>query len=406
MRVGILTQYFPPEIGAPQTRLSDLALRFKEDGHDVFVYTAMPNYPKGKVYEGYGGIFRSEVSSGVQILRSFIYPTKDTGLIKRLFSYFSFVFSSLLIGFFKFSHVDYLLTESPPLFLGISGYLLYKIKGERWIFNVSDLWPESAVNLGVVKEGACLKLANKLEAFCYKHAWLVSGQSKSIVSNIKRRFPNVNTYHLSNGTDTVLFSPNKRSAQIRESLFHNKEVVGVYAGLHGIAQGLVQIVEASSLLSDLKNLGIFFIGDGPEKENLRKRNQKIEPKIISFVEPMPKDSMPALLSSADFAIIPLKHYIPGAVPSKTYEAMAAGLPIVMIAEGEAAYIVQNAGCGIVLKPGDIKGIAAAIRTLVLDNNLRQKMAANGRKAVERNYNRQKIASDFIKYLKENFNVGL
>src|SRR5262245_54802522 len=142
VRIGILTQYYPPEMGAPQARLSHLAGELARAGHEVVVLTAMPNYPKGRVFDGYGGFRRTEMRNGVRWIRSWLHPTQDVGLLPRLTSYGSFAFSSVIVGSLSLRHLDYLVTESPPLFLGPSGYLLSRRLGARWIFNVSDLWPE------------------------------------------------------------------------------------------------------------------------------------------------------------------------------------------------------------------------------------------------------------------------
>jgi hypothetical protein len=147
MRITILTQYYPPEIGAPQNRLSDLAGHLVMAGHEVEVLTAMPSYPRGKIYAGYGGLFSREQKDGVQILRAFVYPTRSAALLPRLLNYFSFVFSSVLFGSFLLRRADYLLVESPPLFLGLAAIWLSRLKGAKMIFNVSDLWPASAVHL-------------------------------------------------------------------------------------------------------------------------------------------------------------------------------------------------------------------------------------------------------------------
>lgn len=133
MRFGLLTQYYPPELGAPQARLSELAARLVARGHEVVVLTAMPNYPGGEIYPGYGGLVRWEEQTGVRILRSFIYPSQSLGLVKRMASYLSFVSSSLVAGSLLLPRLDFLMTESPPLFLGISGFLLSRLKGARWI---------------------------------------------------------------------------------------------------------------------------------------------------------------------------------------------------------------------------------------------------------------------------------
>ena len=210
MKFGILTQYYPPELGAPQARLSDLAQRLARRGHEVSVLTAMPSYPQGKIYPGYGGWRRRETLNGVSVVRTAIYPTQKPNLLPRLTNYFSFVFSACMAGGWWLPRLDYLLTESPPLFLGISGYLLSRWKRARWIFNVSDLWPESAVRLGFLQEGLSLRLSQALEAFCYRKAWLVTGQSRSILADIQERFPGVRTVHFSNGVDTVLFHPDGR----------------------------------------------------------------------------------------------------------------------------------------------------------------------------------------------------
>ena len=168
MKICIHTQYYLPEIGAPQARLSELAKFLNENNFEVTVLTSMPNYPTGKIFDGYANFFKSEKIDGINVIRSFIYPSKSTKIIPRLLSYFSFVLSSLFIGVFKISKQDIIITESPPLFLGFSGFLLSKVKGARWVFNVSDLWPESAVQLGIIKDGISLKLSKILEEFFYK----------------------------------------------------------------------------------------------------------------------------------------------------------------------------------------------------------------------------------------------
>ncbi len=397
MRLALLTQYYPPEMGAPQARLSELAKCFVARGHEVVVLTAMPNYPRGKVYEGYGGFYREEEIDGVRVIRSYIYPSQSVSLVPRLGNYFSFVFSSLGIGSLKLPRVDFLLTENPPLFLGISGYLLSRLKrgaaGPRMIFNVSDLWPESAVHLGVLKPGLALRLSYALEAFCYRKAWLVTGQSRGILENIERRFPEVACHHLSNGVDPRLFRPDLEAD--RKSFGIEGECVAVYTGLHGIAQGLDQILDAADRLRDLEALQIYMVGDGPEKAQLQARARQLELPNLHFLDPLPRAAMPALMASADIAIACLKQTLPGAVPSKIYEAMGGGRPLVIVADEEPARIVQETGAGIAVDPGDIEGLAAALRRLATQPEERQRYAVQGRRAAESRFNRQQIADTFI-----------
>lgn len=402
MRVGILTQYYPPEMGAPQARLSHLAGEFVRRGHEVVVLTAMPNYPRGRIFPGYRGFLRRETRDGVPVIRCWLYPAQSARLLPRLASYFSFVFSSLAVGLFCLGRLDYLLTESPPLFLGITGWVLKLRTRARWIFNVSDLWPESAVRLGAVSEGLGLKLAQALEAFCYRNAWLVTGQSQEILASIRGRFPSVSLYHLSNGVDTELFSPESRSetvrARILDGAVEKGACVAIYAGLHGIAQGLEQILEAASRVRDVDGLVFVFVGDGPEKERLMARSRELDLPRVHFVEALPREEMPALLASADIALVPLGVPLPGAVPSKIYEAMGVSVPILLVAQGEAAALVSGSGAGRVVAPGDIDGIAAALRELFSSADRRAELGRAGRAAALRDFDRRNIADGFIRHL--------
>ncbi len=402
MKVGILTQYYPPEMGAPQARLSHLAEQFARRGHEVVVLTAMPNYPRGRIFAGYGGFVRRETREGVSVIRCWLYPTTDVGLVPRLASYFSFVFSSILVGTFALPKLDYLLTESPPLFLGISGYLLARRTGARLIFNVSDLWPESAVVLGAVSEGWGLEVARRLEAFCYRKAWLVTGQSREILESIRRRFPEVAVYHLSNGVDTDLFRPERRSSAARARFFDGRgseaSCVALYAGLHGMAQGLEQILEAAARLKDVAALEFALVGDGPLKKELRERSGALGLENVRFLDARPREEMPELVASADLALVPLKMSIPGAVPSKIYEAMGAGVPIVLVAAGEAADIVGRSEAGVAVPPGDVAALEAAIRALAGNPERRAKLGRSGRDAAVRDFDRIGIADRFAAHL--------
>lgn len=402
MRFGILTQYYPPEMGAPQARLSDLARRLREHGHEVFVLTGMPNYPSGKIRPGYRALFRREIREGVHVLRAPIFPSKSVGLTRRLASYFSFVASSLVVGALALPRLDFLLTESPPLFLGISGFLLARWKRARWIFNVSDLWPESAVRLGVVSDGLGLSLARRLEAFCYRRAWLVSGQSREILEDIGRRFPGVRVYHLSNGVDAAAFRPERCSREARRRLVGDSgggECVAVYAGLHGVAQGLDQVLEALARLDGVGPRAVF-IGDGPERERLVRRAAELGLRRVCFLEPVPREEVPELLASADIAVVPLKMRLPGAVPSKVYEAMASGIAVLLVADGEAAAIVREARAGVVVEPGDVAGLAGALARMAGDPEGRRQMGRSGREWAQARFDRSGIAEGFLRHLEE------
>ena len=189
-----IDKYYLPEIGNSQARLSELASFLRSNGNDVTILTAMPNYPTGEIFPNYDKIFSTEKIDKISIIRSFIYASKSIKKIPRLLNYFSFVISSFIIGLWKLSRQDIIFVESPPLFLGISGLLLSKIKKAKLIFNVSDLWPESALHLGIIDKGIIYNIAENLEYIFYKNAWLVTGQSEGIIKNINDRFPTIKTF--------------------------------------------------------------------------------------------------------------------------------------------------------------------------------------------------------------------
>lgn len=400
MHLIILTQYYPPEIGAPQRRLSELAERIVKAGHSVTVMTAMPNYPLGRIQAGYGGLMRRETQDGVSIVRAFIYPTQKASFLHRLSNYFSFVLSSMLIGTFALRRADFLLVESPPLFLGLSAFWLSAIKGARLIFNVSDLWPESAVRLDIIRQGSLAhRLSAWLERVCYRTAWLVTGQSRSILADIEARFPSKPTYRLSNGVDVRKFALDARDPTVRSRIADSPDqIVVLYAGLHGLAQGLSQAVDAAERLAEDPRIRFVLVGDGPEKAALAADAAARGLSNIRFLDPVPAGDVPVLLCAADVLLIPLKEFIPGAVPSKLYESMASGRPVIVVAEGEPAQIAVDYDVGRVAAPGDIEAIVRAVRDLADDPALRDRLGANGRATAIIHFNRDTIAADFIQHL--------
>ena len=378
----IHTQYYLPEIGAPQSRLSEIAQNLNNFGYKVTILTAMPSYPAGKIFPGYRGIFSKENIDGIPVYRSYIYPTQSTSFAKRLFNYFSFTFSSFIVGLFL-PKADLIFTESPPLFLGISGYLLSRIKRAKWIFNVADLWPASVAELGLIDQnGFNFKISERMESFFYRNAALVTGQSKTILDNIKMRFPEVNTYHLSNGVTPERYLSNTN--------YNDGAIKVMYAGLHGIAQGLDLLIESATRLTNYPGIEFIFIGDGPEKQNLLKQASSLGLKNVTFLDPIPKAQIPETLCTADILVVPLKIQLTGAVPSKLYEGMAAGKPIILIAETEAAEIVREADSGIVIKPGDIESLTSAVSYLASEPDERIRLGNNGRRIVKEKFDQGKI----------------
>ena len=389
MKLAILTQYYPPEIGAPQARLSALAEGVARRGHAVTILAAKPNYPGGRVLPGYPGLVTQEANGGVRVLRTLIYPTQRADLLHRLTCYFSFVASSAVAGTLCLESPDYLLVESPPLFLGLTGLWLAWAKSARLIFNVSDLWPESAVRLGVVDAGSAgHRWSESLEALCYRRAWLVTGQTRAIVADIRHRFPGVRTHHLPNGVDTAKFRPDAGGPPAAG------RCTVLYAGLLGLAQGLDQLLDAAAALRDEPGLEFVLAGEGPCRAALVERASDARLERVRFLDALPHSAVPALLSSADIVVVPLHRSFGDAVPSKLFEALASGRPVVVIASGEAARIVQESDAGVVVPPGDLAALVAALRRLAHDPDLRARLGANGRAAAVGQFDRSRIVDAF------------
>src|SRR3712207_3059073 len=288
------------------------------------ILTAMPNYPKGEIFEEYRGkkLVKEEID-GIKIVRTSIYATKSKSFTKRLRNYLSFTFSSVLTGCKHIEEQDVVITESPPLFLGWSGYVIAKRKKAKFIFNVSDLWPESAVKLDVLHNKTLIKASTWLEEFCYKKAAAVTGQTQGIVDNIVGRGIEKEKVHLiTNGVDTEFFKPENRDEEFRKKIGIENKFALCYAGIHGLAQGLEVIVNAAEILKDKKDIQFVFIGDGPEKHKLIDMTKEKGLNNITFLPVQLKPNMPRIIASMDGTIIPLKKLdiFKGALPSKMFEA--------------------------------------------------------------------------------------
>ncbi|MEZ5428766.1 MAG: glycosyltransferase family 4 protein [Pyrinomonadaceae bacterium] len=393
MKFLILTQYYPPEMGAPQTRLSELAAGLKDLGWKVGVVTAMPNYPKGKIFEGYTGKFSvKESKDDIAIKRYWLYPSNSARALPRIISMLSFSFTALFSVFFvrKFKP-DYIFVESPPLTLGFSGWLLAIFSGSRFVFNVSDLYPLSAKELGIIDEGFLYKSIELLEKFLYRRATFCSGQSREIVDYIKKKGAK-KTLLFRNGVNFKRFegtSGEKRNGKIRL----------VYAGLLGVAQGIFEICR-NVKFGDL-NVEFHIYGAGAERdliENFVSEN----PDSNVFLHPVVnKQEIPAILKSFDGTIIPLKKNIYGAVPSKIYEAMAAGLPIIYSGEGEACGIIEENQVGWISPASDYRKLEHNINDFAKSAEKRSLYSNNGISSAFNIYNRKIQVEKLHDFLSEN-----
>lgn len=403
LSILILTQYFPPEVGAPQNRLYELAVRLMKHGANIDVLTAMPNYPQMVIHQTYRGkMYVKEEMSGMDVFRSYIYVSRSSGIFSRLMNYFSFVITSFITGILKTGRYDYIFCESPPLFLGISAILLKKLKRTKLIFNVADLWPESAEKLGIINNKLLLKISTKLELLCYNQSSLITGQHKGIVKNISARTNGKPVHWLPNGVDLEFFNPNIYHKGWRISHgFSEMDFLMGYGGILGHAQGLEVIIKAANLLKDLTVVKFIILGSGPEKKKLLDLNSELENSNVYFFETIPKDDMPIFLKSMDCSIIPLRNieFFKGVVPSKIFENMAMEKPILLGVRGEAEELVVGEGkAGLAFEPESPEELKSKILELYENNDLNMELGKNGRSYVEKAFNRTDIAVGFYEIL--------
>lgn len=367
LRVLFLTQNFPPEIGAKAARLYELTRRLAASGHDVRVITAMPNYPTGKVLEGFRGKLRVEERiEGVQVVRTWLKASNSSRTFPRLVSYLTFVVTSLLVGTRGMGSRDIVFIESPPLFLVLSGLLIGRMAKARIVMNVSDIWPETALNV-IEMPRISLQVLHRLERIGYEKSDLVTATTRKSSESIAGRFPHVATAVIPGGTDLELFRPSRRSGRLRKSLGVGEGgfLVG-YCGLFGLFQGLEVVIGAARKLRDDSRIKFVLAGDGPTKTTLVDLATAARLDNVVFKDPMPREAVGELVASFDVALVPLVAEQPGRMPAKVYETLACGVPMIVCEGCEAAPLVTDHRLGRVVKPSDADALAAAIVDLLGD----------------------------------------
>ncbi|MGZ3921556.1 MAG: glycosyltransferase family 4 protein, partial [Bacteroidia bacterium] len=336
--------------------------------------------------------------------RSSIFVSKKKSITHRLRNYFSFVLSSVKVSSKIKGDFDFLMCESPPLFLGYSAMRIAKKKNAKLIFNVSDLWPESAEKLGVVNNKTLLKMAYKLEEKLYKRSVIVTGQTQGICRNINERFPQVQTYWLPNGVDLNYYDPSHipESDWRKQNGFSDFDFIFLYAGIIGIAQGLEIILEAAVNFKHDPSTKFVLMGSGPEKERLLKLRGELQLNNVVFLDPVSKKEMPSVLKAINAAIIPLKKLdlFLGAIPSKIFENLAMEVPILLGVDGEARELfITKGNCGIYFKPGDVHDLVSAITKISINREMAKQLGKHGRAYVNEHFNREIIAKAFYEKLK-------
>jgi glycosyltransferase involved in cell wall biosynthesis len=297
---------------------------------------------------------------------------------------------------------DVIFVESPPLFIGLAALAYTRLKRAPFIFNVSDIWPQSAVELGALRNRLAIRLAEMFELHLYRRAARVSVVTPGMVERLAARgVPRQKLYLLTNGVDTALFRPAAPDLDLAARLGLQGRKVFLYAGTHGMAQGLDVILEAAKATSD-PNVLYVLAGEGADKERLVAKAAQQGLENVKFLPNQPKSAMPALLNLAYATIIPLKRLdlFKSALPSKMFESMATSRPIVAALWGEAAELVDTAACGLVVEPEDPNALRAAVEKLAADPELAGRLGDNGRTYVLAHFDRNEIAARFLDLLRQ------
>lgn len=404
MRFVVLTQYFQPEIGAPQVRLASMIRELRRLGHEVEVVTALPNYPQGKIFAEYRRRpFCRESWEGVPVHRVWLYASMGAGL-KRMINYGSFTGLSLF-GLARCKRPDYVFVESPPLFLSVPGYIASRLWRAPMIFNVADLWPDSVRELGLMKEGAALRFADRLERWTYRKSAFVNAVTDGIRKTLieKKKVPASKVLYLPNGVDTRLFRPQAPDRELARELGLAGRRVILYAGTLGFAQGLEVALDAMEILkAELPEAAMVFIGSGSEKGRLVELARSKSLSNVVFLDPNTLEYVARLYSIAfaGFASLKALPLFEGARPSKLMPVLGSGKPAIYSGAGEGARLVEGVGAGLAVPPEDSGALAEAIRTLMADPARAEAMGCRGREYAEDHLSWSALIKDWVGQLEE------
>ena len=382
----IISRYYPPEIAVSGVCISEMAKRLVTLGNQVTVLTTVPNYPVGIVPLEYRGhIIQNEVLDGVHVIRVWSYITPNNGFFRRILAQLSFGCIAPFVGWKEVGCPDVILVSSPPLFNVIAGRLLAWLKRRPLIVRIADIWPESAIQLGVLRNGILIRLAEWLEWSTYQRAsfvWVVTQGIQNTL--IQRGLSPEHILLLTNGVDCTKFSPLPK-LQARAELGWDDRFTALYAGGHGISHGLTTLLDAAKLVLNQDDIHIVLVGDGAAKAELRAQAQKLGLTNVTFLDAQPHDRMPLLLAAADTCLVHMRKLplFQGTLPIKMYEGMACARPIVLAVDGEARKLVeQDARAAIYVEPENSTALASAILWLRDHPDLAEEMGLRGRALVE------------------------
>jgi len=412
MQVLYVSQYYPPEACAPAARVDGFTREWARHGADVRVLTGFPNHPEGIVHEEYEkhwrrGFMREE-RDGVKVYRTWLHPSANRKLWGRGLNFTSFAVSAAAAGPWVAPRNGVVIATSPQILVGVSGWAVGALRFLPWVFEVRDLWPESLVGVGQASADSLLyRSVARVAKFLYRHAThiVVDGEWKRR-HLIDQGVEEIRITVIRNGVEED-FCPDPASTsavsarlEVRKELGLRDQFVLLYAGTLGMAHGLEMVLEAAGRLRDRRDIVFLLMGAGAERAQLGQLVEKLRLANVRLLEKQPRERIPAFLAAADACLVPLrnKEVFKSAIPSKMFEAMAAGRPVILSVEGEAKEILLSSQSGLAIPPEDSGAMVEAILKLRNEPSLCQSLGRNGRQAVLEKYQRRAEAAKYLNLL--------
>jgi colanic acid biosynthesis glycosyl transferase WcaI len=406
VKILYVSQYFPPEMGAPAARVAELSRYWAQDRHDVTVLTGFPNHPTGIVPAEYRREFRRlvarEKTNGVNVVRTWLLPLPNRKAYERMLNYSSFCVSAAGTGMFS-ERPDVVIASSPQLLVGLSGWWLARCKRSRFVFEVRDLWPESLAAVGVGNADSLMYRAlARIAGFLYRnsdHIVVVTPAFKEYLIRHWQVAPEKISV-VENGVEAEVFSPRAES-NLRTELGADGKFVVSYIGTMGNAHALETLVEAAvQLLNSAPRVLFLLVGEGAEKEALVSLVRSRGLTNLRFVDQQSREKIPAYICASDACVVLLKknEIFKTVIPSKMLEFMSCARPVILGVEGQAREILEEADAGICIEPENPSELAAAVLRLSGDQELREKLGRNGRRHVLQNFSRRQTAMAYLDIL--------
>ena len=401
MRILFLTENFPPEVNAAATRVHERGVYWVKDGHEVTVVTCFPNFPQGKLYQGWRQrLYQVDVVDGIRVVRLPTYVARNEGFARRSADFISFMIAAVVATPWL-PRSDVVVATSPQFFAAVAGWAIAGLKGRPFVFELGDLWPASIRAVGAMRDSWVLDALERVELFLYRRSAAVVALTPAFKRDLARRHIDPDKVAVvMNGVDLPRYSPRPKDPELlRRHVLEDKFVIG-YVGTHGLAHDLGNVVSAAELLRDVPAIRFLLVGDGAAKAAVCGVAVARGLDNIVFVDAQPKERMPAYWSICDLALVHLRNdpVFAEVIPSKMFEAMAMGLPILLVAPpGEASGIVERERAGLVIAAGDPAALARAARDLYADRRRRDALAAASLDAAPR-YSRRHQATAMLAVL--------